>query len=330
MIVRRKLLIAIGSSFVSAALPSHAQQENVARVGVLVLRSRSTPSNPEPFYDAFTQAMRELGYVEGKNLVIEARFAEGKSERLPGLAAELISLKPALIVTHAMNATEALRRATSTIPIVVSPMTDPVGRGLAASLARPGGNVTGMSFVGIDVTAKQLELLKTMLPALSHVAVLMNPSNPTHPALLKVVQAYAQQIGVKVLAVNAGTVEDIERAFVAIAQERPDAGICLSDPLFTGQRRRIPELALKHRLPMIFSQREFVAAGGLMSYGPSLVDFYRGTARYADKILKGANPGDLPIEQPTRIHLAVSRKTAKAFGLTIPSELLLRADEAIE
>ena len=330
MTVRRRLLIAIGSSFVSAALPSYAQQENVARVGVLVLRSRSTPSNPEPFYDAFTQAMRELGYVEGKNLVIEARFADGKSERLPGLAAELISLKPALIVTHAMNATEALRRATSTIPIVVSPMTDPVGRGLAASLARPGGNVTGMSFVGIDVTAKQLELLKTMLPALSHVAVLMNPSNPTHPALQKVVQAYAQQIGVKVLAVDAGTVEDIERAFVAMAQERPDAGICLSDPLFTGQRRRIPELALKHRLPMIFSQREFVAAGGLMSYGPSLVDFYRGTARYADKILKGANPGDLPIEQPTRIHLALSRKTAKTLGLTIPSELLLRADEAID
>ncbi len=330
MIVRRKLLIAIGSGFLSASLPSYAQPAKVSRIGLLTLRSRSTPTNPEPFYDAFTQAMRELGYVEGKNLVIESRFAEGKSERLPGLVAELIDLKPAVIVTHAMNATEVLRRATSTIPIVTSPMTDPVGRGLAASLARPGGNVTGMSFVGIEVSAKQLEFLKAVVPALSHVAVLVNPGNPAHPAVLKVVQAYAQQVGIKLLVVNASTAEEIERAFAVMTQERADAGIALSDPFFTGQRRQIPALALKHRLPMMFAQREFVAAGGLMSYGASLVDFYRGAAIYVDKILKGANPGDLPIEQPTRIHLAVNRKIAKALGVTIPSELLLRADEAIE
>ncbi len=330
MKVRRKLLLAVGSTILSATLPSYAQSEKAFRVGVLVLRWRSTPSNPEPFYDAFTSAMRELGYIEGKNLVIEARFADGKSERLPGLAAELISLKPAVIVTHAMNATEALRRATSTIPIVTSPLNDPVGRGLAASLARPGGNVTGMSMMAIDVGAKQLELLKAMLPTLSHVAILSNPGNPTHPGVLKVVRDYAQQIGVKVLVVNAGTAEEIETALVVAAQERVDAGICLSDPFFSGQRRQIPAVALKHRLPMIFSQREFVVAGGLMSYGASIVDFYRGTARYVDKILKGANPGDLPIEQPTRIHLAVSRKAAKALGLAIPPELLLRADEAIE
>ena len=330
MIVRRKLLIGIGSSFLSATLPSYAQPAKVSRIGVLTLRSRSTPANPEPFYDAFTQAMRELGYVEGKNLVIEARFADGKSERLPGLVAELIDLKPAVIVTHAMNATEALRRATSTIPIVTSPLNDPVGRGLAASLARPGGNVTGMSLMGIDVSAKQLELLKAMMPALSHVAVLVNPGNPAHPAVLKVVQASAQQLGMKVLAVHASTAEEIEKAFIVMTQERADAGIALSDPFFTGQRRQIPALALKHRLPTMYAQREFVAAGGLMSYGASLVDFYRGAAIYVDKILKGANPGDLPIEQPTRIHLAVNRKTAKALGLTVPSELLLRADEAID
>ncbi len=328
--VRRKLLLGIGSGILSAALPSYAQPSKVSRIGVLTLRWRSTPSNPEPFYDAFTQAMRELGYVEGKNLLIESRFADGKSERLPGLAAELIDLKPAVIVTHAMNATEALRRATSTIPIVVSPMTDPVERGLAASLARPGGNVTGMSHMGIDLAPKQLELLKSMIPALSHVAVLANPGNPSHPAVLKIVQASAQQVGINILVVNANTGEEIERAFAVMTQERAGAGIALSDPFFTGQRRQIPALALKHRLPMMFAQREFVAAGGLMSYGASIVDLYRGAAIYVDKILKGANPGDLPIEQPTRIHLAVNRKTAKVLGFTIPSELLLRADEAID
>ena len=330
MMVRRKLLIGAGSSFLSASLPSYAQPAKVSRIGLLTLRSRSTPTNPEPFYDAFTQAMRELGYIEGKNLLIESRFADGKSERLPALAAELISLKPDVIVTHATNATEVLRRATSTIPIVAAPLNDPVGRGLAASLARPGANVTGMSLMGIDVSAKQLEFLKAVVPALSHVAVLANPGNPAHPAVLKVVQASAQQMGIKVLAVSAGTAEEIERALVVMTQEGAGAGICLSDPFFTGQRRQIPALALRHRLPMIYGQREFVAAGGLMSYGASLVDFYRGAAVYVDKILKGANPGDLPIEQPTRIHLAVNRKTAKVLGLTIPGELLVRADEAIE
>ena len=330
MIVRRKLLIGMGSCILMAPLPSYAQPAKASRIGLLTLRWRSTPSNPEPFYDAFTQAMRELGYVEGRNLVIDSRFADGKSERLPALAAELIALKPAVIVTHAMNATEALRRATSTIPIVVSPMTDPVGRGLAASLARPGGNVTGMSHMGIDLAPKQLELLKSMMPALSHVAVLANPGNPSHPAVLKIVQASAQQVGIKILVVNASTAEEIEGAFAVVMQERADAGIALSDPFFTGQRRQIPALALKHRLPMMFAQREFVAAGGLMSYGASIVDLYRGAAIYVDKILKGANPADLPIEQPTRIHLAVNRKTAKALGFSIPSELLLRADEAID
>ena len=330
MIGRRKLLIGVGSSILSASLPSYAQPAKVSRIGVLTLRSRSTPASPEPFYDAFTQAMRELGYVEGKNLVIEARFAEGKSERLPGLAAELIDLKPAVIVTHAMNATEALRRATSTIPIVVSPLNDPVGRGLAASLARPGGNITGMAMMASDVSPKQLELLKAMVPALSQVAILANPGNPSHPAVLKVVQASVQQLGIKVLVLNASTGEEIERAFAVMTQERADAGIALSDPFFTGQRRQIPALALKHRLPMMFAQREFVVAGGLMSYGANLNDLYRGAAIYVDKILKGANPGDLPIEQPTRIHLALNRKTAKALGLTIPSQLLLRADEAVD
>ncbi|MGH8672938.1 MAG: ABC transporter substrate-binding protein [Burkholderiales bacterium] len=331
MISRRQTILALGAGALATPLSSFAQQSaKVRRIGYLALRSRSTLANPEPFYDAFTQGMRELGYVEGKNLVIEWRFADGKSERLPDLAAELVRMKVELIVTHAMIATEALQRATSTIPIVSSPLTDPVGRGFAASLARPGGSITGLSLMAIDVSAKQLELLKTAMPALSRLAILVNPDNPAHPAVLKTVQAPAQQFGIKVLPVNARTAEEIERGFAIMTREHAHAGISLSDPFFTGQRRQIAQLAFTHRLPMMFGQREYVEAGGLMSYGANLADFYRRAASYVDKILKGAKPGDLPIEQPTTIHLAINRKTAKALGLTSPQELLLRADEVID
>jgi len=320
-------LLALGA----APLTSLAQQQGkVRRIGYLAARSRSTPSNPDPYYDTFVRGMRELGYVEGKNLLIEWRFADGKYERLPGLAAELVRLKLEVIVTHAPPPTEAVRRATSTIPIVCSNLGDPVALGFAASLARPGGNITGLSAIQDDVSPKYLELLKSLIPALSRAAVLTNPGNPSHPILVKRVQTAAQKLGVSVLPVDARNPEEIERGFAAMKRERADAVIILGDTFFIGQRRQITDLATRNRLPAMYSFREDVEAGGLMSYGQNIGDFYRRAATYVDNILKGAKPGELPIEQPTALHLAVNRKTAKTFGLTIPQELLLRADEVVE
>ncbi len=324
---------AIAVILVAAAAPGRLlaqQQGKVRRIGYLAARSRSTPSNPDVYYDAFVQGMRELGYVEGRNLVIEWRFADGKFERLPGLAAELVRLKPEVIVTHATPAVDALKRATRAIPVVSANLGDPLGLGFAASLARPGGNITGLSAMQVDVSPKYLELLKLMVPALSRAAVLVNPGNPAHLAFLKGVQSAAKEVGVKILLVDARNPEEIERGFAAMHREHADAGIILGDSLFIGQRGQITELAAQNRLPAMYSFREDVKAGGLMSYGLNLVDFYRHAASYVDKILKGAKPGELPIEQPTKFHLAINRKTAKALGITIPKDLLLRADEVIE
>jgi putative ABC transport system substrate-binding protein len=239
-------------------------------------------------------------------------------------------MKLEVIVTHSTPSTEALQRATSTIPIVMTSIADPVGSGFATSLARPGGNITGLSIITIDLSAKNLELLKIMTPALSRAAFLVNPGNSTHPAALKNVQAAAQQLGVKILPVDARTAEEIERGYAAMRRDRADAVIIPGDGYFILQRRQITELAARYRLPSMCPFREYVEAGGLMSYGQNLVDFYQRAATYVDKILKGAKPGELPIEQPTKIHLAINRKTAKALGLTIPQEILLRADEVIE
>lgn len=322
-------LVALGAA--SGPLASVAQQQGkVRRIGFLAVRSRPTPSSPNVNYDTFVRGMRELGYVEGKNLVIEWRYADGKYERLPGLAAELVRLKPEVIVTHSTPATQALQRATSTIPIVTAAVGDPIASGFAASLAHPGGNITGLSFITPDVYPKQLELLKSMVPALSRAAVLVDSRNARYPANLKSVQAAAQQLGVKILPVDARTPEEIERGFAAMRRERADAVIILADAFFLGQRREIAELVARNRLPSMHYYREDVEAGGLMSYGQNLADYYRRAATYVDKILKGAKPGELPIEQPTKIHLAINRKTAKALGLVIPQELLLRADEVME
>jgi len=329
-IARRRLLIALGAGVLAAPLASFSQQPgNVRRIGFLAVRSRPTPSNPD-YYDAFVRGMRELGYVEGKNLVIEWRYADGKYERLPGLAAELVGLRVEVIATHSTPATQALQRATSSIPIVSAALGDPVSSGFATSLGRPRGNITGLSLITTDLYPKQLELLKTMVPALSLGAVLANSGSPRYPANLKSVQAAAQQLGVKILPVDARTPEEIERGFAAIRRERTDAVIVLADAFFTGQRRQITELAARNRLPSMFSYREDVEAGGLMSYGQNLTDYFRRAATYVDKILKGAKPGELPIEQPTRIHLAINRKTAKALGITVSKEMLFRADEVIE
>ncbi|MBI3373142.1 MAG: ABC transporter substrate-binding protein [Betaproteobacteria bacterium] len=330
-IARRRLLIALAAGALAVPFVSLAQQQGkIRRIGFLAVRSRSTPSNRDPYYDAFAQAIRELGYVEGKNLVIEWRFADGKYERLPALAVELVQLNVEVIVSHSDTAVEALQRATSTIPIVTAAVADPVGSGIAVSLARPGGNITGLSNMMIDLSAKYIELLKLMMPRLSRAAVLVNPRAPAHYVILKGIQAAAQQLGIKLLPVDARTPEEVERGFAAMRRERADGVIILGSPFFFGQRRQITELAARIRLPSMFTNREEVQAGGLMSYGQNLADYFRRAASYVDKILKGAKPGDLPIEQPTRIHLAINRKTAKALGITIPQELLFRADEVIE
>lgn len=327
---RRDTVLAL-LSLSATPLSSLAQQQGkVWRIGFLAARSRSTSSSPEVYYDAFVQGLRELGYVEGKNLVIEWRFADGKYERLPALAAELVGMKVELIATHGTPGTQAAQRATSTIPIVFGSANDPVASGFAASLARPGGNITGLSLISVDVTQKHLELLKALVPRLSRVAILVNPGNSSLPATLKSVQAAAQQFGVKVLPVAARTPEEIERGFVFMRRERADAVIILNDTFFIGRRRQITELAERNLLPSMFPFREDVEAGGLMSYGQNLADHYRRAATYVDKILKGAKPGELPIEQPTRIHLAINRKAAKRLGITVPQELLLRADEVID
>jgi len=330
MIRRRRLLIALGAGIVGAPRMVFAQEHSkVRRIGYLAVRSRSTPSNPDVYYDAFVQGMRELGYVEGKNLVIEWRFADGRYDLLPALAAELARMNVEVIVTHSTPATEALQRATKTTPIVMN-VVDPVQSGFAASLARPGGNITGLSAMNLEVSTKHVELLKTMIPSLSRVAVLVNPGNSAHPALLKGVQAAGQRAGMKVLPVYARTLEDVERGFDKVKKEHAEAIIVATDSFFILHGRQIAELAAKNRMPSMFTYRNDVAAGGMISYGLDLAEQHRRAASYVDKILKGAKPAELPIEQPTKIHLAINRKTAKLLGLAIPQELLLRADEVIE
>ncbi|MBI3375072.1 MAG: ABC transporter substrate-binding protein [Betaproteobacteria bacterium] len=305
------------------------QQSRVWRIGFLGARRRPGPLAHD-FLNAFPQGMRELGYVEGKNLVIEWRSADGTVERLPDLAAELVRLKVDVIVTSSTPTTSAAQKATSTIPIVMGTGGDPVGSGFVNSLARPGGNITGLTNIVEDLSPKQLEMLLSIAPKLSRVAVLLNPDNSSQAVVSRSVQAAAQKRSVKMLPAEARTPQEIEKAFSKMARENVGAVIVMPDPFLYQQRRQVIELAAKHRLPSIAWVREYVEAGGLMSYGSNFADMYRRAAAYVDKILKGAKPGDLPVEQPTKFEFVINRKTAKTLGLAIPRELLLRADELIE
>jgi putative ABC transport system substrate-binding protein len=326
---RRTFIGTLAGVLSAAPLASFAQQPaRVWRIGFLVASSRQTGDDGR--YDAFLQGMRGLGYVEGKNLAIEWRFADGNYERLPALAAELVRLKVDLIVAVPSPAIRAAQQATTTIPIVFPSTGDPVGSGFAASLARPGSNLTGLSNSNLDVSAKTLELLTIMVPKLSRVAVLANPGSSTESAMLKSIDAAAQKVGLQILSIEASTPEEIERAFSTMGRDRVDAVVIAADALFNMQRRQIAELAIKSRLPSISQGTVYAKAGGLMSYGQDSTESYRRAAQYVDKILKGAKPGDLPIEQPTRLNLLINLKTAKAIGLTIPQSLLLRADEVIQ
>ena len=325
---RRKLLVTLGAGALAFAAPPGSfgqQQGKVWRVGVLSPTSASLSS---PNTGAFLKGMRELGYVEGKNLVIEWRFADGKLERLPDLAAELVQLKVDIIVTAGATAISAAQKATTTIPIVMASTGDPVGSGFVKSLARPGGNITGLSNMAGDIAAKFIDLLRSVVPKLSRVAML-TPST-TYGELSKSVQAAAQKAGVKTLVAVASTQHEIEDAFSMMVREKAEAVFVGSPIVFAQQHRQIAELALKYRLPSLFQDRVTVEVGGLMSYGQKLTDNYERSATYVDKIFKGAKPGDLPVEQPVSFELVVNLKTAKALGLTIPQSLLLRADEVIQ
>ena len=323
-------MVALGAGALTVPLASFAQQQGkVWRVGFLALRARPDSLDTDPF-GGFPRGMRELGYIEGKNLEIEWRYAEGKSERLPGLAAELVQLKVDVIVTVGTPTHRAAQKATTTIPIVMINAADPVGDGLVQSLARPGGNITGLTNLSSELAPKHVEMLLSLVPKLSRVAILVNPTNSSHATVLRNVQTAAQSVGVKILPVEARVPQEIEKAFSMMTQQNAGAVIVIADSFFIQQRRQIAALAVKSRLPSMFSYREDVEAGGLMSYGVNANDQIRRGATFVDKIFKGAKPADLPVEQPTIFELFINGKTAKALGLKIPPSLMILVDKVIE
>jgi len=329
---RRKLVVALGAGALAAPFTSFAQQKGkIWRVGFLSPRHVDFVDS-DVFYGPFRQGMRELGYVEGRNLVIEWRSAEGKYERLPGLATELVNLKVDVIVIASTIAARAAQKASTTIPIVMGVAGDPVDAGLVKSLARPGGNITGLTNMSRDVSLKQLEMLQSMVPKLSHVAVLVNSSNPANVKTSKRIEAEAQKLGIKILRAEVRTPQEIDNAYSLMRQQNAGALMVSgqAEPFFQQQRSQIAQLTAKYRLPSIAGDSMFSEAGLLMSYGTSLADQLRRAATYVDRIFKGAKPADLPIEQPTKFVLVINGKTAKALGLTIPQSLLISADRVIE
>jgi putative ABC transport system substrate-binding protein len=314
---------------VAAPLAAEAQEGKVARIGWLAVNLAPNLQ----FSEAFRQGLRDLGYVEGRNVVIEYRDAEGKYERLPALAAELVALKVDVIVAPTTPQALAAKQATRTIPIVFAAAPDPVTSGLVTSLARPGGNVTGLSFLGPELVGKHLQLLKEAVPGVTRVAVLWHSGDygeRTEKDMLKGAEAAGRALGVRLQVVEARRPADFDRAFSDMTRAPAGALTVLTSVMFVTERRRLVDQAAKHRLPAVYGLREFVDVGGLMSYAPNFADMYRRAATYVDKILKVAKPADLPVEQPTKFDLVINLKTAKALGLTIPPSLLLRADEVIQ
>jgi ABC-type uncharacterized transport system substrate-binding protein len=330
MILRAALTVVLALGLLVVPLAAEAQlAAKIARIGYLALNLAAAPHLPK----AFRQGLRDLGYVEGRNVVIEYRDAEGKFERLPTLAAELVALKVDVIVVPSTPAALAAKQATRTLPIVFFQAGDPVMSGLITSLARPGGNVTGLSILAPELVGKCLELLKQVAPGVSRVAVLWQPGaigERTDKDRLKRAEVAARALGVQLQVVEARGPADFDRAFSDMTRARAGALTALPSAMFTSERRRLVGLAAKNRLPTVYNAREFVDAGGLMSYGPNVADMFRRAATYVDRILKGAKPADLPVEQPTKFELVINLRTAKALGLTIPPSLLLRADQVIE
>jgi putative ABC transport system substrate-binding protein len=328
---RRRFVLALGSAAAVISFSSSAQRPATAkRIGLLTTRSKPASLEGDPGFGSYLKRMRELGYVEGQNVISEWRFAEGKYERVPELAKELADSKVDVIVAMTPPSIQAAKRATSTIPIVMVAVGDPVALGFVASFSRPGGNVTGVSNAIDDVSRKYLELLREAMPKLSRVGALMNPDNPNIENIFAQIQAAGRAMGVAVSRIEANTPDRLKAGFDSMRELRPDAVIVQGDGFLFVQRQLIADLALRARVATLFWTREPVQAGALMSYGQNVADDYRNAANYVDRILKGANPRDLPVEQPTQPKLAINLKTAKALGLSIPRELLLRADEVIQ
>jgi putative ABC transport system substrate-binding protein len=326
----RKTIISFALTALFSALCSSAvaqQPTKMPRIGFLIGASASSIS---ALVKAFRQGLRELGHVEGKDIVIEWRHAEeGKLDRLSELAAELVRLKVDIIVTGSPTDTRAAKDATATIPIVMAADSDPVGNGFVASLARPGGNITGLSRMSPELAGKRLELLKEVVPRLSRVAVLGSSTLPGHAQMLRETERAARAFRVQLQYLDVRGPKDIEAAFREASKGRADGGLVLGGPVYS-HRTQVADLAVKNRLPVIFPQSEYVEDGGLMSYAPNYADLYRRAAVYVDKILKGAKPADLPVEQPTKFELVINLKTAKQIGLTIPPNVLVRADRVIK
>jgi putative ABC transport system substrate-binding protein len=330
MLRRSGLILTLGLAGVLVPFAADVQQAGkVHRIGFLSPSSLSDPRTQRRF-EAFRQGLREVGYVEGQNIAIESRWAEGKYDRLPGLAAELVGLKVDVIVTYAPPAIRAAKEATATIPIVMGAIIDPIATGFVASLARPGGNITGLSLMSPELVGKQLQLLKEVVPKVSRVAVLGNPANAGTAPQLRDAEVAARALGVQLQPLEARDPKEIDSAFAAISRERAGALIVLLDVMLNDHRTRIAGLAAKHRLPTVAGLTEYAEAGGLMSYAANFLDLHRRAATYVDKILKGRKPADLPVEQPMRFELVINLKTAKALGLTFPQSILVRADQVTQ
>jgi putative tryptophan/tyrosine transport system substrate-binding protein len=329
---RREFITLLGGAAAAWPLAARVQAAKVARIGYLITGALESPET-RINRDAFRQGLDELGYIEGRNIVIEYRAADGKIERLPGLATELVGLNVDLIVALSTPAGRAAQQATSTIPIVVTAMGDPVRDGLVASLARPGGNITGTTFLGPELVPKRLSFLRELLPTISRVAVLWHPgafSESTIGEMLNEVAQAARTLDQQLQLVEVRSADEFDHAFTTMVRARAEALFQFPSTMLFNERRRIVDLAARHRLPAMFNAREFVQVGGLIAYGANLAELNRRAAAYVDKILKGAKPSDLPVEQPTKFELFINLKTAKTLGLTVPPALLVAADEVIE
>jgi len=324
MMKRAALTVVLALGLLATPLAAEAQQAmKVYRIGVL-----GNENNPP--WDGFRRGLRDLGYVDGRNLSMEWRWSEGKPDRFPALAMELVALRPDVIVASGTQGVRAAMEATSAIPIVMTTSSYPEKIGLVKSLSRPGGNVTGLSNVGPELSGKKLELLKEIAPKVSRVAVLWNPASTVEPLALQELLTAAPAVGVEIQSVEVRSPDDFSAAFAAVSSSRVHAMLALGNPINFKGRQLIADFALRNRLPSIYDERLFVDAGGLMSYAPSFTDSIRHAATYVDKILKGAKPADLPVEQPTKFELVINARTAKILGLTIPQSVLLRADEIIQ
>jgi putative ABC transport system substrate-binding protein len=328
MIGRRQFISLLGGA--AAASPIAARGQQVGKIPRIGFMGNSTAALEANLIGPFRAGLREHGYREGDNIIIEFRWAEGRYDRFPALIAELLAAKVDLIVTAGTPASLAVKQATSTVPLVMIAVGDPVGTGLVASLARPGGNLTGLSSIAPDLEGKRLELLRDIVPKVAHVGVFLNPANLFHAGSIRQARTAADTLGIKLEPLEVSKSEDLGAAFAAIVRSRPDALLILADRVFLHNRTRIIDFTVQHQLPNINAYRELVEAGGLMSYGPSYEEMHKRSAEFVDKILKGAKPADLPIEQPTKFTLIVNLKAAKALGLNVPPMLLARAQEVIE